>query len=86
VIGGLGEDGSMSLTRPFTSITMPSVTVVTTGFGRPNTLSGKAGSNTTSYVTSVSDAPPWRGAAVRAAKTDLQESLAIRDGVLGLRT
>jgi hypothetical protein len=41
-------------------MTMPSGTVVTTGYdglGRPNTLSGKVGSNTTSYVTSVSYAP-----------------------------
>jgi hypothetical protein len=39
---------------------MPSGTVVTTGYdgvGRPNTLSGKVGANTTSYVTSVSYAP-----------------------------
>jgi RHS repeat-associated protein len=49
-------------------MTMPSGTLVTTTYdslGRPNTLSGKVGTNTTAYVTSVSYAP--HGAAQQIA-------------------
>jgi hypothetical protein len=55
-----------NLIDEITSMTTPSrtvvTTVVTTGYdnlGRSNTLSGKVGSNTTSYVTSVSYVPQW---------------------------